>query len=158
MQKNILLDFILLQKYLPPMKKKVQQVTPGFVFLYIAVLLITPLFHLHVHDDHQNTDGETYHFHSLPLDTELPEHGESEEPVAEDLDLLQIMPRVNPIHSLALDTRFSPDVFFLCFKREAVSSQDYHKLTSPKKCLSNILSPQWDNFILYGAGISPPFA
>lgn len=152
------LDFILQLQYLLAMKNNIQKVTPGFVFLYLAVLLVAPLFHLHVDEDHQNVNGETYHSHSLPIDVPFSEQDESGLPSGDDLQLLQKIPQLSRIHNLALECQLLPVVFLSYLNIETLLSQDRNNLTSQKNSPPNILSPQWGNYILYATSISPPLA
>ena len=140
------------------MKNKIQKVTLGFVFLYLIVLLVAPLFHLHVGEDHKNVSGKTYHSHSLPLDAPFSEQDGSELPSGEDLQLLQITPQSSRIHTLAFDRQALPAVFLFCLNKDTHSSQGRNNLTAQKSHLPNVLSPQWENYILYATSISPPLA
>lgn len=138
------------------MKKNIHVIASGFGFLYLWVLIFVPLFHFHMDTDHQNVRGDKYHSHSLPFDTPPSEHGEAELPPGDELQLLQIVPQLNRIQSSTFENRTLLAVFHFWLNKETPSPQDRNNFTSRKNHFLNILSPQWDNYILYATSISPP--
>lgn len=140
------------------MTEKIQKVLSGFIFLYISVFTLAPLFHLHPDEDHRHVSGEFYHFHNLSVEASPLGHEESDLPHGEDLELYHILPTFSRVHNFAADNLSEPTIFLQCLDMAYVSP--YYRINTflQKRISDTILSPQWDNYILYAASISPPLA
>lgn len=139
------------------MKNRFKKVITQIVLLYITVLLLTPLFHLHPDEDHHHDlHSGVIHSHSLPSDMPFSGHDETEIPAEEDLELLQLIPRNQNV--LKFDIQYRLTLFSHLFNNETILLSTNSKALLNRQLKPNPLSPQWDNYILFAASISPPLS
>lgn len=138
------------------MKNSNHQTTLPIILLYFTVLIISPIFHLHAGEYHFDLHSDIFHSHDMPFEMANHEHDEDEVPPTENLQLQQVTPRIQRVLTADLNTQLSTDFqhFFVSTFLLPLSVCNYP--ISVKQFPPNILSPQWDNYILFGANTSPP--
>lgn len=130
----------------------------GIVFYFIGILIIAPFFHLHEHENHKFLCSKTYHSHSLPFNTSEQKHSETEKSHADDNQFLEIIPIPNRQQSFDLDNQIYQADIFICINPKTNLLHIHKSVNQYKHHHDNILSPQWNNYILYAASLSPPVA
>jgi hypothetical protein len=128
----------------------------GFVFAFSNILVIAPLFHLHVGQDHEHVSGKTYHSHSLPENHDHPEDEETELPPIDEIQFLYQALFFSRDRSLDSDNQTYYEIFSFLDVPDLLQDQEFSSFKHICSIPLNSASPQWDNFIDFATNLSPP--